>query len=179
MPATAGRVKRSHNNRVDGSRALRTHDIWQNAIGHDPYRGRDEDAAPAQSSMSAEEAKKLLRMATAGSGANESRGACERCGVVGHLAIQCRNHIVLAPEEAEKEEDVESDIDSDVVLSSEDEREPGKRRRRDGGDEDRRDRKRMKKERKKLRKKLKKLKKQVKKERRQYAERQAGGGDAA
>ena len=37
MPATAGRVPMPKGNRMETSGSLKTHTIWQNAIGYDPY----------------------------------------------------------------------------------------------------------------------------------------------
>eukprot|EP00980_Cylindrotheca_fusiformis_P007828 scaffold1669_cov129-Cylindrotheca_fusiformis.AAC.39 len=42
MPATAGRVRMPHNNRMSTSATLKTHAIWQTAIGHDPYANEAE-----------------------------------------------------------------------------------------------------------------------------------------
>lgn len=44
MPATAGRVPMPKGNRMETSGSLKTHGIWQNAIGYDPYapEGGDE-----------------------------------------------------------------------------------------------------------------------------------------
>ncbi|CAJ1934118.1 unnamed protein product [Cylindrotheca closterium] len=42
MPASAGRVRMPHNNRVSTSASLQTHAIWQTAIGHDPYAAASE-----------------------------------------------------------------------------------------------------------------------------------------
>jgi len=42
MPATAGRVRMPHNNRVSTSSALATSDIWSKTIGHDPYAASSE-----------------------------------------------------------------------------------------------------------------------------------------
>lgn len=41
MPATAGRVRMPHNNRMSTSSSLKTTAIWQKAIGHDPYAGNE------------------------------------------------------------------------------------------------------------------------------------------
>lgn len=42
MPASAGRVRMPHNNRMSTSATLKTHAIWQTAIGHDPYANESE-----------------------------------------------------------------------------------------------------------------------------------------
>ncbi|KAF2291763.1 hypothetical protein GH714_035504 [Hevea brasiliensis] len=82
MPATAGRVRMPANNRVHSSAALQTHGIWQSAIG---FQG-------------------LLALARiTGSNADEARGACKRCGRVGHLAYQCRNFLSVKDDNKEKD----------------------------------------------------------------------------
>src|SRR3546814_5610767 len=43
MPATAGRVRMPHNNRVSGSSALKMTGIWTNTIGYDPYAGDEQE----------------------------------------------------------------------------------------------------------------------------------------
>lgn len=42
MPASAGRTRMPHNNRMSIDSSLRTTSIWSKTIGHDPYAGRDE-----------------------------------------------------------------------------------------------------------------------------------------
>lgn len=37
MPATAGRVRMPHNNRMHSSAALKMTGIWKDTIGYDPY----------------------------------------------------------------------------------------------------------------------------------------------
>jgi len=54
MPATAGRTRRPHNNRVSTSGALKTSDIWSKTIGHDPY-------APTNTYESSEATKEKSR----------------------------------------------------------------------------------------------------------------------
>lgn len=116
MPATAGRVRMPANNRVHSSAALQTHGIWQSAIGYDPYApdqkqppptaaGGDRDAQASLSAPSADQQNAydsfqgLLALARlTGSNADEARGACRKCGRVGHLPFQCRNFLVLKEE---------------------------------------------------------------------------------
>ncbi|MCO5571191.1 hypothetical protein L7F22_024925 [Adiantum nelumboides] len=107
MPATAGRVRMPANNRVHSSAALQTHGIWQSAIGYDPYAPDQKQPPPADrdapASLSAPTADQqntydsfqgLLALARlTGSNADEARGACRRCGRVGHLPFQCRNFL--------------------------------------------------------------------------------------
>ncbi|CAN1150481.1 CAX-interacting protein 4 [Linum perenne] len=114
MPATAGRVRMPANNRVHSSAALQTHGIWQSAIGYDPYAPNKEDSkASVQPKASAAEPdgenaytsfQDLMALARiTGSNADEVRGACKRCGRVGHLTYQCRNF--LSAKETSKEKD--------------------------------------------------------------------------
>ncbi|OMO91251.1 CAX-interacting protein 4-like protein [Corchorus olitorius] len=99
MPATAGRVRMPANNRVHSSAALQTHGIWQSAIGYDPYAPNKDDSKTTSNQMAAtaepdgENAyasfQGLLALARiTGSNADEARGACRKCGRVGHLTFQ-------------------------------------------------------------------------------------------
>jgi hypothetical protein len=68
MPATAGRVKMPHNNRMTTSATLKTSDIWSKTIGHDPYANQAEeqkegDAASATSKATADKVKNVMEMA--------------------------------------------------------------------------------------------------------------------
>ncbi|CAM6103246.1 unnamed protein product [Calypogeia fissa] len=127
MPATAGRVRMPANNRVHSSAALQTHGIWQSAIGYDPYAPDQKAARASQAddlrgapaggggtSASAPESgiteeqqnaydsfQGLLALARlTGSSADEVRGACKKCGRVGHLTFQCRNFLTAKEEAA-------------------------------------------------------------------------------
>ncbi|KAH7285995.1 hypothetical protein KP509_33G054700 [Ceratopteris richardii] len=109
MPATAGRVRMPANNRVHSSAALQTHGIWQSAIGYDPYApdqkqppasasgGGDPHASasgPSEQQNTYDSFQGLLALARlTGSNADEARGACRKCGRVGHLPFQCRNFL--------------------------------------------------------------------------------------
>ncbi|CAM0950626.1 unnamed protein product [Alopecurus aequalis] len=134
MPATAGRVRMPANNRVHSSAALQTHGIWQSAIGYDPYAPENNknqapsssvsaNAAAAAANAAAEAAappssdaaassenayssfQGLLALARATSvPTDETRGACKKCGRVGHLTFQCRNFLSV------KEIGIEEDI---------------------------------------------------------------------
>ncbi|KAF6176608.1 hypothetical protein GIB67_034470 [Kingdonia uniflora] len=117
MPATAGRVRMPANNRVHSSAALQTHGIWQSAIGYDPYApNKDESKQAVQQPRATSNAEPeagntydsyqgLLALAKiTGSVADEVRGACKKCGRVGHLTYQCRNFLSLK-EEINKEKD--------------------------------------------------------------------------
>ncbi|KAB1208132.1 CAX-interacting protein 4 [Morella rubra] len=116
MPATAGRVRMPANNRVHSSAALQTHGIWQSAIGYDPYAPNKDDArdsanhTSANAEPDAENAyasfQGLLALARiTGSNANEARGACKKCGRVGHLTFQCRNFLSVKEEIKDKDPD--------------------------------------------------------------------------
>ncbi|KAK1391301.1 hypothetical protein POM88_010357 [Heracleum sosnowskyi] len=62
MPATAGRVRMPANNRVHSSAALQTHNIWQSAIGYDPYApNKDENEKSIQPKPSNAAAAALFR----------------------------------------------------------------------------------------------------------------------
>ncbi|KAL2633871.1 hypothetical protein R1flu_005350 [Riccia fluitans] len=117
MPATAGRVRMPANNRVHSSAALQTHGIWQSAIGYDPYapdqkhQADERGGAPAKavggSGITEEQQNAydsfqgLLALARlTGSSADEVRGACKKCGRVGHLTFQCRNFLTAKEEAA-------------------------------------------------------------------------------
>jgi hypothetical protein len=44
-----------HNNRVSGSHALKTNDMWSNIIGHNPYAAEGENLAAATDTIAAEQ----------------------------------------------------------------------------------------------------------------------------
>jgi len=90
MPATAGRVPMPNSNRLSVSDSLKTHDVWQKAVGYDPYAGGDEaDVAAAAIPEVGEinsSAKGLFRLAQlTGNSSTLAPGACKKCGQVGHL----------------------------------------------------------------------------------------------
>lgn len=62
MPATAGRVRMPHNNRMSTSASLKTHAIWQTAIGHDPYANAEEKQDTVTEADKAK-AKSVMEMA--------------------------------------------------------------------------------------------------------------------
>ncbi|KAK8515844.1 hypothetical protein V6N12_016150 [Hibiscus sabdariffa] len=106
MPATAGRVRMPANNRVHSSAALQTHGIWQSAIGYDPYAPNKDDSESSSNQPHGENAyasfQGLLALARiSGSNANETRGACKKCGRVGHFTFQCKNFIILKEKDPE------------------------------------------------------------------------------
>jgi hypothetical protein len=64
MPATSGRVRMPHNNRVSTAGALHTSSIWKQTIGHDPYANKEVEAEKeAMRVKTAEQAKGLLELA--------------------------------------------------------------------------------------------------------------------
>ncbi|KAE8708718.1 CAX-interacting protein 4 [Hibiscus syriacus] len=104
MPATAGRVRMPANNRMHSSAALQTHAIWQTAIGYDPYAPNKDDSKGSSNQVTATAEpdggiayanfQRLLALARiSGPNADVVRGACKKCGRVGHLTFQCRNYI--------------------------------------------------------------------------------------
>lgn len=114
MPATAGRVRMPANNRVHSSAALQTHGIWQSAIGYDPYapnKDESKDSSQPKATNSEPEGENayasfqgLLALARiTGSNADEVRGACKKCGRVGHLTYQCRNFLSVKDDIRDKD----------------------------------------------------------------------------
>ncbi|CAI9102949.1 OLC1v1001351C1 [Oldenlandia corymbosa var. corymbosa] len=107
MPATAGRVRMPPNNRVHSSAALQTHGIWQSAIGYDPYApknkyGNRKSSSTVKPNSSAkpeadnayasfQELMALAKITNLNS--DKFRGACQKCGWVGHLQKECRNFL--------------------------------------------------------------------------------------
>nr|AFK37246.1 unknown [Medicago truncatula] len=114
MPATAGRVRMPANNRVHSSAALQTHGIWQSAIGYDPYAPNKDDKDASQSQPNAgpdadnayASFQGLLQLAKiTNSEVDVSRGACKKCGRVGHLKFQCKNNVKIKDDKEEKDFD--------------------------------------------------------------------------
>ncbi|OIV91263.1 hypothetical protein TanjilG_30485 [Lupinus angustifolius] len=116
MPATAGRVRMPANNRVHSSAALQTHGIWQSAIGYDPYAPNKEDKKDTSQNLPNDEPdaenayasfQGLLQLAKiTNADVDISRGACKRCGRVGHLKFQCKNYVKIKDETEEKNLDM-------------------------------------------------------------------------
>lgn len=64
MPATAGKVRMPHNNRMTTSNSLKTSDMWSKTIGHDPHANReDEGTDAATAAADAQKAKSLMELA--------------------------------------------------------------------------------------------------------------------
>merc|ERR1719375_2007715 len=110
---------------VSVSDSLKTHDVWQKSVGHDPYRGDGEDAAssiiPEVGEINSS-AKGLFRLAQlTGQSSTLAPGACKRCGSVGHLYFQCRNFLIREEKKQEVlEEDEDEDPPSDAFPSDDD-----------------------------------------------------------
>ncbi|XP_068635185.1 CAX-interacting protein 4 [Aristolochia californica] len=130
MPATAGRVRMPANNRVHSSAALQTHGIWQSAIGYDPYAPNKDDNSSRTNASNEPDAENayasfqgLLALARiTGSNADEARGACKKCGRVGHLTYQCRNFLSLKGDDKDKDREK----DPSVALQTLDRLLPGR-----------------------------------------------------
>tara|TARA_B110000208_G_scaffold171679_1_gene214126 strand:+ start:503 stop:1354 length:852 start_codon:yes stop_codon:yes gene_type:complete len=211
MPASAGRVRMPHNNRMSSSAALKTHGIWTNTIKHDPYAGEGDEAAPAVSAAdqaaSMERFNGMMTLARmSGSTAHTvNRGACKKCGSMGHMTHMCRNALsargggaaaaaaagVAAAGAAGADvpsdwSSGDSDSDSGSGSSSssdEDEEEVAqraaekekKRARKKSRKKAKKEKKRAKKEKKKEKKKAKKAKKKEKKRRSKKTKRASAG----
>lgn len=63
MPATAGRVRMPHGNRVSSSSALKMTGIWTNTIGYDPYAAEGGGADAEDEANAYEQAKGLMALA--------------------------------------------------------------------------------------------------------------------
>ncbi|XP_062006024.1 CAX-interacting protein 4-like [Rosa rugosa] len=87
--------------------ALQTHGIWQSAIGSDPSAPtKEENAENPYASYQG-----LLALAhIAGSNADETRGACKRCGRVGPLNFKCRNFLSVKEDKEKDPEAIQADI---------------------------------------------------------------------
>ncbi|KAF4318580.1 hypothetical protein BBO99_00007002 [Phytophthora kernoviae] len=76
MPATAGRVRMPHNNRMHSSAALKMTGIWKDTIGYDPYAAEGEKQEKSESSY--EQAQGLMALAKLSNKSNDTRGACKK-----------------------------------------------------------------------------------------------------
>ena len=104
---------------VSGSSALRTNDIWSKTIGLDAHAGTSDSNLSAKDS---EQTANLLLLAKMSNTSSESRGGCKRCGGVGHLTFQCRNHIASSGVQsaAKHSSDSSTDTSDDSDSSSSD-----------------------------------------------------------
>ncbi|ESS31753.1 zinc knuckle domain-containing protein [Toxoplasma gondii VEG] len=105
MPATVTNVRMPDSNRVPVSSTLRTHAIWKDTVGHDPYAPTGSESTAAADAALRDKAQELLVLARlTGSVASRTPGACPKCKQVGHLAYQCRNMLTGstdAPDDAQ------------------------------------------------------------------------------
>lgn len=82
-------------NRVAVSASLRTHAIWTDSVGYDPYA--PEKIANPEEDLLKDKAKELLTLARlTGTLSSHTPGACPKCGQVGHFAYQCRNDVTFS-----------------------------------------------------------------------------------
>ena len=80
MPATAGKVRMPHNNRMSTSNALRTSNMWSRTIGHDPYAAANEASNAEEERATAQQAQDLLELARHQNIANAGEDAGTRGG---------------------------------------------------------------------------------------------------
>jgi hypothetical protein len=73
MPSSTGRARMPHNNRMSTSATLKTTNIWQSTIGHDPYGNNDDPNQKNKARLDEEKAKTLLKLANASSAASSGR----------------------------------------------------------------------------------------------------------
>ena len=104
--------------RLSGSSALKTNEIWSKTIGYDPYASnidkKDEDNTKDEQVASF---MLLAKMSKAAQG-NNTTGACKRCGMLGHLTFQCRNSIQTSNNEANNDSVSDSDSDDDINIDN-------------------------------------------------------------
>jgi len=119
MPATAPRIKMPANNRMHSSAALRTTDMWSNVIGDDFGKANDSAGGGGKGGDGGGNAYEmsqnlmaLARLSGASKGA-ANRGACKRCGEIGHLAFQCFNHVAAKKQVAGDISSTSSEDDGD------------------------------------------------------------------
>ena len=143
MPATVGRVKMPHNNRLSTSGALKSNDMWAKTIGHDPYAGEGEKQEE-ENKAQAEHIMELARLS------NVADGGAHR-GV--NFAQQVFWGVGRGPPKGWEVPEIPSEDDDDEPL-------PKKRPRDDDSD------RRVKKKKKSSKKKKEKKKKDRKRRRR-------------
>ncbi|CCI43189.1 unnamed protein product [Albugo candida] len=113
MPSTTGRMRMPHNNRMHSSLTLKMTGMWKNTIGYDPYAASDEGVQDSE--LAQDQAKGLMALAKLSNQNTQSRGACKKCGMIGHLTYQCRNHLLDQPKAVSESSD---DSDSESEESS-------------------------------------------------------------
>jgi hypothetical protein len=125
------RVRMPHNNRVSASAALRTNSMWSKTIGYDPYAAADEKKEP-EPDTSGQAASLMLLAKMSNLSGVESRGGCKRCGMLGHMAFQCRNPIAAVetnngPSDSSSSSDSDDSADERPIPSNTTSREPERR----------------------------------------------------
>jgi len=89
-----------HNNRMHTSASLKTHGVWKNVVKYDPYAAEGEDPTAAQArsegaAATVDQFKGLMQLARLSGNTNhtKNRGACLKCGMMGHMTHMCRNFL--------------------------------------------------------------------------------------
>ena len=185
MPATVRNGKMPHNNRMQTSGTLKTHSVWKQVIKYDPYAAEGEDSESRPRNTDSYKNYMQLARLSGNTSHMKNRGACRKCGMMGHMTFQCMNAIGRA---VENDDDDESDNDSS--SEEEEERKSRVRKRRhsdeeeDSDDEEerrarKRRRKRKEKKRKKKKKKKRKKKKRKKKRKRKEDDSESSGSSSS
>eukprot|EP00602_Paraphysomonas_sp_CaronLab_P004416 CAMPEP_0185034358 /NCGR_PEP_ID=MMETSP1103-20130426/24169_1 /TAXON_ID=36769 /ORGANISM="Paraphysomonas bandaiensis, Strain Caron Lab Isolate" /LENGTH=154 /DNA_ID=CAMNT_0027570987 /DNA_START=113 /DNA_END=577 /DNA_ORIENTATION=- len=87
--------------------------IWTKTIGHDPYAA-DNDTSAEDSKIASEQAAGLLLLAKMSNlSGSDSRGACSKCGMAGHLTFQCRNDPKAEVQDSDESSSLSSSDDED------------------------------------------------------------------
>jgi hypothetical protein len=108
----SGRGKMPHNNRVSSSSSLKMNEIWTKTIGYDPY-ATGEDLNGKEDELNDRSAGLLLLAKMSNLSGSETRGACTRCGMVGHLTFQCRNTPKLnVPDESDSDSSSSEEVEN-------------------------------------------------------------------
>jgi len=106
-----------HNNKVSGSGALRTNDMWSKTIGLDPHAAANEPASARSALEAQEQAESLMLLAKMSNLSGvESRGGCKKCGLLGHHAFQCRNAPAAALPTAQDDSSDSSDSEDEAEV---------------------------------------------------------------
>nr|CCA14908.1 conserved unknown protein putative [Albugo laibachii Nc14] len=102
------------------SLTLKMNGMWKNTIGYDPYAATDEGTQDCE--LARDQAKGLMALAKLSNQNTQTRGACKKCGMIGHLTYQCRNHLLDQPKAIpESSDDSLSDSEDSSSSSSSDE----------------------------------------------------------
>ena len=186
MPATVRNGKMPHNNRMQTSGTLKTHSVWKQVIKYDPYAAEGEDSESRPRNTDSYKNYMQLARLSGNTSHMKNRGACRKCGMMGHMTFQCMNAIGRA---VENDDDEESDNDSSSQEEEERKRRVRKKRRHSDDDEEdsddeeerrarKRRRKRKEKKRKKKKKKKRKKKKRKKKRKRKEDDSESSGSSS-